>query len=111
MGLMEVLFPAGFDLAEMPAEVTAAVPCWIRKGRGMHLVMWGENGPVTVLLMPGEHVAKPQAVMAVSLAGVLVPTDWGSMVVVSHAGDDVESLVYSLLKDVLWKGKPSSISF
>lgn len=111
MELMKVLTPMEFSLVAIPGDITAAAPCWIRKGRGMHLVVQGIHGPVTVLLMPGEHVPSAQNVAAVSLSGSLVPTEWGSMAVVSHAGDDVTPLLHSLQRDVRWKGIPASVSF
>ncbi|WP_456380817.1 DUF3379 family protein [Thiolapillus sp.] len=110
MELLEALSPLGFELVELPAEVTAAIPCWIRKRRGMHLVMQGGDGPVTVLLMPGEYAQQKQAVVAVSLSGFLIPTDWGSMAVVSHAGEDIEALVHFLRRRVRWKGRQSSVA-
>lgn len=110
MQLMTVLSPQGFDLAEIPGIITAAAPCWIRKGRGMHLVLRGKSGPITVLLMPGEY-AQQQAVVSASLSGTLIPTDWGSMAVVSHAGEDVQPLVHSLQQVVRWKGMLSKVSF
>jgi hypothetical protein len=110
MELMTVLSPQGFDLVEIPGTITAAAPCWIRKGRGMHLVLRGESGPVTVLLMPGEY-AQQQAVVSASLSGMLIPTGWGSMAVVSHAGEDIQPLVHSLQQDVRWKGMLSTVSF
>ncbi len=112
MELLEALSPLGFELVEVPARITAATPCWIRKRRGMHLVMQGGSGPVTVLLMPGEYAQQRQVVAAVSLSGVLVPTSWGSMAVVSHAGEDIEPLMRSLQRQMRRKGKhPSTASF
>ncbi|WP_456418104.1 DUF3379 family protein [Thiolapillus sp.] len=104
MELAEALSPQGFDLVEAPAGITAAIPCWIRKRRGVHLVVQGGNGPVTVLLMPGEHAPRRQAVAAVSLSGILIPTGWGSMAVVSHADEDVEPLMRALQRNVRWRG-------
>lgn len=111
MALMEVLSPLAFSLVESPGSITAAAPCWIRKGRGMHLVMQGEKGLVTVLLMPGEHAQQQQPIEAASLSGMLVPTGWGSMAVVSHAGEDITPLIHSLQQKVRWKGQLSTISF
>jgi len=112
MELLEALSPLGFELIEAPVGITAATPCWIRKRRGMHLVMQGGDGPVTVLLMPGEYTQQRQVVAAVSLSGVLVPTSWGSMAVVSHAGEDIEPLMHSLQRQMRRKDKhPSTASF
>ncbi|WP_456405207.1 DUF3379 family protein [Thiolapillus sp.] len=111
MALIEVLSPMAFSLEEPIGGITAAVPCWIRKGRGMHLVMQGQSGPVTILLMPGEHVQQQQTVSANALSGMLVPTGWGSMAVVSHAGDDVEPVIHSLQQNVRWKGQATSTTF
>jgi hypothetical protein len=109
--LRHVLSPMKFELSGVPAEVTAAVPCWIRQGRGMHLVVQGQQGPVTVLLMPGEFVQKPQIVKRASLSGVIVPVQWGSMAVISHAGDDVARLTDALQHGVRWKGITASADF
>jgi len=48
MELMKVLTPMKFSLVAIPGDITAAAPCWIRKGRGMHLVVQGIHGPVTM---------------------------------------------------------------
>ena len=111
MTLMNVLSPMKFELLQTLDGVTAIAPCWIRQGRGIHLVVQAERGPVSVLLMPGEYLQQDQNLRLATLSGVIVPTSWGSMAVVSHAGDDVTGITDTLQHTVGWKGMLSRVEF
>ena len=80
-------------LVDDPGPITYLRRCVIRDRVGIHLVVVGERGPVTVLLMPGEHLPAPMRVHARSFAGIIVPTDYGSLAVVGEPSEPVEPLV------------------
>ncbi len=101
----------GFMLLKIPQNVVAAEPCWMRRGRGMHLVLAGRNGPVTILLMPQESAAAPHAITAPSKNGLLLPTDFGVMAVVGAPGEPVAEMAQEMRKELRWKRHPAWFSF
>jgi hypothetical protein len=52
----------GGELMGSLGLVTYSGKCAARKGDGIHLVLRGERGPVTVIVMPGEHVEQREAI-------------------------------------------------
>ena len=101
----------GFELRASLNAVTAVSPCWIRKGRGVHMVVQGEKGAVTLLLMPGEYVDERQVLQVGGWSGTLVPERWGSLAVLTSAGENTDAFVDLVEKNVRWKGKPSASRF
>lgn len=77
--------------------------CHIHEHYGLHLVVPGKRGPVTVLLMPGEHVPERRVLDSVSFSGAIVPTDYGSMAVVGERREPVEIVIEVLRNSVVWK--------
>ncbi|GEM_PF-5502705 len=101
----------GFELRTSLKGVTAALPCWIRKGRGVHMVLRGEQGAVSLLLMPGEYLDERQELQAEDWSGALIPEPWGSLAVLVSAGEDTDAVVYLVERNLRWKGKPASRRF
>lgn len=85
-------------------QVRYAVRCRIRRFRGLHLVVAGERGPVTVLLMPGERLSGPEELDAPGLSGVLIPTGYGSMAVVGQPEESLTSVTARVQDAVAWGG-------
>ena len=100
--LAHALGESAARLADDPGRITYLRRCVIRDRLGIHLVVAGERGPVTVLLMPGEHLPTPMRVDARSLAGIIVPTDYGSLAVVGEPSEPVEPLVERFRRVVVW---------
>jgi hypothetical protein len=73
-------------------EVRYAGLCRIRRGEGAHLVLAGTQGPVTVLLMPGESVAERVAFRRDQLHGVILPMGPGSMAIVGGTEAEIQSI-------------------
>ncbi len=69
--------------------VTYARRCPMGHEDGVHLVVQGKAGPVTIFVMPGERVRRPQAVEARDLEGLIVPTGYGSIAVVGVASEPI----------------------
>ena len=69
--------------------VTYARRCPMGHEDGVHLVVRGKKGPVTVLVMPGERVRRPQPVDSRNLEGLIVPTGFGSIAVVGSPAEPI----------------------
>ena len=80
----------GAVMSKPVGDVYFASPCWIRKQTGLHLVVSGAQGPVTVLLMPGEVIKETEVVEVEQFTGLIVPTVYGSMAIVGEKGERIE---------------------
>lgn len=88
----KVLNDIGFELDGEALPVTYAMGCILRGTKGAHLVLAGESGPVTVMVMPGEHIAQPQTIAHAKYSGIIVPTSTGSIAIVGDANADVSGI-------------------
>ena len=112
MRVASVMASQRYGMRRQPSSVVAAAPCWIRNGRGVHLVVRGDAGPVTILIMPGETLAAKQRVRGEpSLQGLLLPAVQGSVAVVAESLADLEESVDYLRENLLWRGKPAMLTF
>jgi len=101
---LEALFGRlGGDLMGDLGRVRFAGLCLIRRGEGIHLVVKGRQGPVTLLFMPGEHLEAALEIRDAGLEGWLVPTEYGSLAVVGQTGEEVEGLIDRALDGVHWQ--------
>jgi len=101
-GVALILSGLGGRLSSDPGPIRYAGRCRIRRQQGVHLVVAGERGPITVLLMPGEHLAAHRRLDAVNLSGIIVPTDYGSMAVVGGRREPLEPVVEKMRQAVAW---------
>lgn len=76
--------------------------CAIRNGRGIHMVIKGETGPVTVLLMPEENVKKRQYISDPRFAGIIAPAPRGSLAVVGEKQEPIEKIEDQIKREVHW---------
>lgn len=83
--------------------VNFAAKCHMRHGTGVHLVISGKAGPITVFLMPGEKLVDPVPVTSARFEGRILPTDWGSIAVVGAPGESFDELGEHLVAAVQWK--------
>lgn len=85
-----VLQPFNTQLQQPPARIHYVGACQIHRSAGAHMVLQGEKGPVTVLLMPGETVQARLPLRDQRFTGVIVPTDNGSMAIVGERDENIE---------------------
>ena len=88
----QVLAPLGISVEAGVGPVHYAGTCPIRKHLGAHLVLEGEKGPVTVLLMPGEPVTRRLTVHDGELHGIIVPAGDGSVAIVGQPGERLDGI-------------------
>lgn len=78
--------------------------CPTPKGRGLHLVLDGEMGPVTVLYVPGASDGERlQRFADRRFAGVTRVADHGgSLAVIGERGENVEALAERISQQIQW---------
>jgi hypothetical protein len=76
--------------------------CQIRKHRGVHLILAGEESPVTVFFMYEEHLPKTTEVADTRFSGRLIPATKGSWAVVAEPGQPVDPIIDRLESSVRW---------
>jgi len=75
-----------------PDSLNYAGTCRIHKYKGVHLVLQGKAGPVTILVMPKEYVAARSILSDKRFKGLIVPVKNGSMAIVGEANEDLDQV-------------------
>ena len=82
------------SLADMNHEaglITYARSCPINGKKVPHLVIQGNFGPVTILLMPDEMIN-----------GVILPVGSGSIAIIGEIAEDLENIQQNVMNSVAW---------
>jgi hypothetical protein len=82
--------------------ITYAQSCIIGGHQVPHLVIQGEHGPVTILLMPEEMVDGPQSLSGDNVNGVILPVGNGSIAILGDSEESLEKIEAQVLKSVSW---------
>jgi hypothetical protein len=96
-----------FEDSEEMANVTInfSKDCWVDfdKGiRGVHLVMKGNSGPLTVMVIPNTPVERETSIADERFNGVITPTPGGNLVVVGEKDEAVEQFSTLLAGNINW---------
>lgn len=88
-----VLEPAGARMVSTPGPISYAKSCVINGQLIPHLVVQGENGPVTILVMPNQMVDGPMTIMRGGFEGIIMPAgDGGSVAIIGRDSASVEAV-------------------
>jgi hypothetical protein len=82
--------------------ITYAQPCVINGNTVPHLVVQGESGPVTILLMPDEKLAEVTSIDGENVKGVILPVGNGSIAIVGGRDEPLETIRKNVLNSVTW---------
>jgi hypothetical protein len=82
--------------------ITYAQPCVINGNSVPHLVIQGQYGPVTILLMPDEKVAEATPIEGANVKGVILPVGDGSIAIVGGRDEPLEAIKKNVLNSVTW---------
>ena len=82
--------------------ITYAQPCIINGNSVPHLVIQGQYGPVTILLMPEEHVSEATPIDGVSVKGVILPVGKGSVAIIGDREEQLEPIQKNVVNSVAW---------
>ena len=93
----------GTDVEEMDAGlITYATSCVINGNSIPHLVIQGETGPITVLLLPDEMLHDAVAIEGIGITGVILPVGNGSIAIIGERGEPLEKGEQRLVNSVKW---------
>jgi len=82
--------------------ITYAQSCVINGKTVPHLVLQGENGPITLLLMPDEMVDMARTFMGESVNGVIIPHNGGSIAIVGESEQAIGEIEQRVIDSVEW---------
>ncbi len=93
------------DVAVLDREralITYASPCIINGNRVPHLVVQGQQGPVTILLMPEEAIAETIPLEGDNVYGLIVPVGGGSIAIIANHGEPLDAVQQNVIESVTW---------
>lgn len=82
--------------------ITYARSCEINGKTVPHLVIQGENGPVTLLIMPDEQIDDAETVQGDNIRGVILPVGEGSIAIVGDREEDLGRIQEQVVDSVTW---------
>lgn len=82
--------------------ITYAQSCVINGQTIPHLVIQGERGPITILLMPDEFVESATVVEGKSIHGFILPVGKGSIAIVGERDEQLDRVKQNVLDSVMW---------
>jgi hypothetical protein len=82
--------------------ITYAQTCVINGKKVPHLVIQGERGPVTILLLPDEAIDGATELVGESINGVLLPVGGGSVAIIGERDEELESIRQNVMNSVTW---------
>lgn len=93
------------DVASMNHDaglITYAQTCVINGKKVPHLVIQGERGPVTILLLPDEAIDDAVELEGESINGVLLPVGGGSVAIIGERNEELEPIRQNVMNSVTW---------
>ena len=100
--LNKMLQVASLKLNQQPSTVNYAGQCDIRRDQGVHMVMDGEKGPVTVLFMPKEYVTEPLSLADGRFDVRVIPIKGGSLAIIGEKGEPIEKIESQLRQNIVY---------
>ena len=82
--------------------ITYARSCVINGHTVPHLVIQGERGPVTVLLMPEEEVSAAQELQGDNINGVILPVGSGSIAIIGERDEPLQRIQDEIVRSATW---------
>ena len=82
--------------------ITYAQTCVINGKKIPHLVIQGELGPVTILLLPDEAIENAVQLEGESINGVLLPVGSGSVAIIGGRDEQLENIQKNVVHSVTW---------
>ena len=82
--------------------ITYAQPCVINGNTVPHLVVQGQYGPITILLMPDEKIAEATTLDGENVKGIIIPVGDGSIAIVGDRNEPLEAIKKNVVNSVTW---------
>jgi len=100
--LVKVVPPNIARMDHSAGLISYAQSCKINGKQVPHLVIQGEHGPVTILLMPEEAVAEAISLDGENVHGVILPVGAGSIAIIGARDEKLERIEKSVMNSVMW---------
>jgi len=100
--LDEVLRRSGTTMPDGTVPISYARSCMFRGRLVPHLVVQGENGPVTVMILPDVKVKKPTTFAEQGYFGTILPAAAGSIAVIAGEESDLEEVSEPINESLHW---------
>ena len=82
--------------------VTYASSCTINGRTIPHLVIQGEKGPITLLLMPEEMIDAAMTLDGRGVSGVIIPMGDGSIAIIGERDEPLDEIERRIIESVEW---------
>lgn len=100
---LQSVVPASLAVFDRGATlITYANPCIINGKRVPHLVIQGQHGPVTILLMPKEKVDSATPFDGETVHGVILPVGDGSIAIIGPREEPLEPIQENVRASLTW---------
>lgn len=83
--------------------ITFAETCPISGNDVPHLVIQGEHGPITIMLLPNEKISAAISLNDENSHGVILPVGDGSIAIVGSRDEKLEEVQKKVLQSVTWE--------
>ena len=100
--LTSVVNDNGVVLDQGVGLVTYARSCVINGKTVPHLVVQGESGPVTLLLMPDEKIDSAVSLVEEGVNGVILPVGDGSIAIIGEREERLDEIEEQVIDSVTW---------
>jgi hypothetical protein len=100
---LDTVIGARADMDSSPGLVTYAMTCVINGHTIPHLVIQGERGPVTILLLAEEMIDAPVPIEGEGVRGVILPVGNGSIAVIGERDEPLDRIQEQVVNSVHWK--------
>ncbi len=99
--LAAILNSQGQPFQALGLPVSYAGRCSVRNKPGLHFVLSGQQGPITVLVMPGQYVEHPIDIDDRRFHGGIYATPHGSFAIVGEAGERLAPIARRLRQSAI----------
>ncbi len=101
--LNEVVPASIANTGHLSGLITYAETCPISGHDVPHLVIQGEHGPITIMLMPNEKISAAISLNDENSHGVILPVGDGSIAIVGSREEKLEDVQMQILQSVTWE--------
>jgi hypothetical protein len=98
-----LLEPFGGYAAAGIGRVNYAGDCEIQEHPGVHIILPGQSGPVTVIYISQERVRHDSRFEHTRFDGILLPAGKGSLAIIGEHGEALGELTERLKNNIKWK--------
>lgn len=77
--------------------------CWVNRETAMHLVITGDTGPVSMMIVPVEVVVNEVPISDERFVGVVTPVRGGTLVVLGNRQEPLQKYIHMIDDSINWE--------